>query len=222
MKKSDLPFGSEFSPSQISLPCVLELANKYKGDWRAFETAVRAKYFEKNKTTDYNKGKLANNTKLGMIAYGLIDRKVNFTHVGKRLYSLRSNGAELHTDFARHILLNLYGITLVQCVQDIQAAGETVDLIKLREWLEERGIHFPRGGKHPSMMRLWLEKAGVFTEGWRVDESRLKEILGTSSEEIEVLAMFTREQKAFLKTLVMKRIYPNRCSIPCRNLGMSF
>ena len=28
----------------------------------------------------------------------------------------------------------------------------------------ERGVHFPRGGKHPSMMRLWLEKPGGLPE----------------------------------------------------------
>jgi site-specific DNA-methyltransferase (cytosine-N4-specific) len=92
-------------------------------------------------------------------------------------------------------------MTLVQCVQDIIAAGEQVDLIKLREWLEERGVHFPRGGKHPSMMRLWLEKAGVFTQGWNVNEQRLKDLIGTASAEFDALASLSREQKIFLKTL---------------------
>jgi hypothetical protein len=51
------------------------------------------------------------------------------------------------------------------------------------------------------MMRLWLEKAGVFAGGWRVDHSRLREILGASVEEIEALALLNREQRAYLKTL---------------------
>lgn len=67
--------------------------------------------------------------------------------------------------------------------------------------MEERGIHFPPGGKHPSIMRLWLEKAGVFKQGWQVDEDRFLRILGTSTEEIEVLASFSPEQKAYLKAL---------------------
>jgi site-specific DNA-methyltransferase (cytosine-N4-specific) len=50
-------------------------------------------------------------------------------------------------------------------------------------------------------MRLWLEKAGVFTQGWRVDERQLREVLGTSVAEVEALAAFTPEQKAYLKTL---------------------
>lgn len=79
--------------------------------------------------------------------------------------NFQDNNVELYKALAKHILLNLYGITLVQCIQDMQTSGETVTLVKLREWLEERGVHFPRGGKHPSMMRLWLEKADIFTEG---------------------------------------------------------
>lgn len=202
MPKSDLPFGSEFSPSQISLPKVLEFAKKHGGDWRAFEEAVRLTYFESHSTTDaYNRAKLANNTKLGMIAYGIIDRDANLTEFGEHLYAIRKDEPALYRELARHILLNLHGTTFVQCIQDMQAAGETVDLVKLREWLEERGVHFPRGGKHPSIMRLWLEKAGVFSSGWRVDEAKFKSVLGVGSEELEVLAQFTPEQAAYLKTL---------------------
>lgn len=199
---SDLPFGSEFSPSQIDLGTVLELAAEHGGDWRAFEAAVKDRYFGKNATSDYNRGKLANNTKLGMVAYGLIDRDARLTDFGKKLYACRGDLPRLYGTLAKHILLNLLGMTLVQCVQDIVAAGEKVDLVKLREWLEERGVHFPRGGKHPSMMRLWLEKAGVFERGWVVNEGRVKELTGVASEDFDALAALSGEQKLFLKTLV--------------------
>jgi len=179
----------------------LGFAKQHGGDWRAFEAAVKARYFSQNQTSEHNKGKLANNTKLGMIAYGLIDRDARLTDFGRRLYDLRRNSIALHSELARHILLHLHGMTLVQCVQDILAAGEQVDLIKLREWLEERGVHFPRGGKHPSMMRLWLEKAGVFSRGWNINDQRLKQIIGTETAEFDTLASLSREQKVFLKTL---------------------
>lgn len=201
MVKSDLPFGSEFSPSQIALSRVLEFAQEHGGDWKAFELAVRQAYFEGYETSDYNRGKLANNTKLGMIAYGIIDRDANLTEFGKRLFSLREDEPALYAELAKYILSNLNGINLVQCILDMQVAGETVDLVKLRTWLEDRGIHYPRGGKHPSIMRLWLEKAGIFTSKWMVDEMRLQEIIGVSVEEIESIAMMTPEQKAYLKAL---------------------
>lgn len=201
IQRSDLPFGSEFSPSQIELPRVLELAHEYRDDWKLFEDSVKNEYFLQNETSEYNRKKLANNTKLGMIAYKLIDREANLTDLGLELFNIRGNVDKLYRRFAKHILLNLHGLNMIQCILDIQASGETVDLLKLRKWLEERGIHFPRGGKHPSMMRLWLEKAGIFVSGWRVNEARLNEIVGTSTEELEILATFSPEQKAFLKTL---------------------
>lgn len=202
MPQSDLPFGSEFSPVQIDLPVLLGLAHGHAADWKAFEVAVRDRYFAGNNTSDYNKRKLANNTKLSMRAYGLIGEKdTTLTKTGQALFGIRADGEGLYESFARHILKNCQGMNLVQCLLDMQAAGETINLTKLRHWLEERGINVPRGGKHMSTMRLWLEKAGVFVSGYRVDQGRLNEILGLNVEEFEVLATFSAEQRAYLKAL---------------------
>jgi site-specific DNA-methyltransferase (cytosine-N4-specific) len=178
------------------------LADAHAGDWNAFEVAVMNRYFGRNKTSDYNRRKLANNTKLGMIAYGIIDRDANLTDFGRELRGLCGNPEGLYEALARHILLNLNGAAFVQCIQDMHAAGEQVDLVKLRNWLEERGIHVPRGGKHPSIMRLWLEKAGVFAQGWRVNEAKLREVMGLGMNEIDALAVLSPEQRCFLKALV--------------------
>jgi len=202
MQKSDLPFGSEFSPSQVDLTELVDLAKRHGGDWKAFESAVRARYFDSYATSDYNRGKLANNCKLGMIAYGIIDREARLTEFGEALWASRDDAQALYTTLARHILLNLHGIALVQTVRDMETRGEPATLNRLREWLEERGVHFPRGGKHPSIMRLWLQKAGVFIgTSWRVDDRRLAKVLGTDLTEVDVLAGLTLEQKAYLKTL---------------------
>lgn len=201
-RKSDLPFGSEFSPSQIELPVVLEFADIHGGDWHAFENAVREAYFEEHKTSDYNRGKLANNTKLGMIAYGIIDREASLTSFGQELFALKDDEAALYELLAKHILLHLHGMTLVRCIQDMVAAGEQVNLTTLREGLSARGVHYPSGGKHPSMMRLWLAKAGVFVGNrWQVDPHRIEDILGLNPDEFEALAGLTPEQRAFLRAL---------------------
>ena len=202
MAQSDLPFGSEFSPAQIDLPILLDLAHEHAANWKAFEDAVRDRYFAGNKTSDYNKGKLANNTKLSMRAYGLIGEKdATLTETGQALYGIRADELGLYEAFARHILKDRQGMNFVQCLLDMWAAGEDIDLNKLRRWLDERGINVPRGGKHMSTMRLWLEKAGVFVSGYRVNQGRLNDILGLNVEEFEVLATLSAEQKAYLKTL---------------------
>ena len=51
------------------------------------------------------------------------------------------------------------------------------------------------------MMRLWLEKAGVFTNRWQVSEARLREIIGAATAEFDALASLTPAQKIYLKTL---------------------
>ncbi|MDD9982178.1 MAG: hypothetical protein OXU81_12610 [Gammaproteobacteria bacterium] len=202
MPRSDLPFGSEFSPAQIDLPVLLDLAHQHGTDWRGFEEAVRDRYFAEYRTSDYNKSKLANNTKLSLRAYGLIGEKdTTLTDTGRALHDLRHEEAVLYEAFGRHILKHCQGMSFVQCLLDMQAAGEDIDLNKLRRWLEERGITVPRGGKHMSTLRLWLEKAGVFVARYRVDEARLNEILGLNVEEFEVLAIFSPEQRAYLKAL---------------------
>lgn len=202
MPRSDLPFGSEFSPAQIDLPVLLDLADQHDADWKAFEDAVRDRYFAENKTSDYNKSKLANNTKLSLRAYGLVGEKdTTLTETGKALHGLRHDEAALYEAFGRHILKHCQGMNFVQCLLDMQAAGEVIDLNALRRWLEERGLTVPRGGKHMSTLRLWLERAGVFVSGYRVDQVRLNEILGINVEEFEALATFSPEQRAYLKAL---------------------
>jgi hypothetical protein len=205
---SDLPFGSEFSPSQIELPVVLELAKKHEGDSRALEAAILERYFSGHaagggkKEGIYNRGKLANNCKLGLIAYRVIDRQGKLTSFGNELFELRSDEEKLYRALARHILLNLNGMAMVQCIEDMTVAGEEVNLTTLRHALAARSIHYPPGGKHPSMVRLWLEKAGVFVGSrWQIDDIRLQEVLGTNTSEFEILAHFTAEQRAFLRAL---------------------
>lgn len=208
MQRSDLPFGSEFSPSQIELPELLEIVEVNQDDWHALEAAILKRYFsshangQQGEEASYNRGKLANNCKLGLIAYGIIERSGTFTDFGRHLYDVRKDEAVLYRDLARHILLNLSGMMLVQCIQDMTSAGEEVNLTTLREGLAERGVHYPSGGKHPSIMRLWLAKAGVFVGSrWQIDTIRLQEVLGANPDDFEILARFTAEQRAFLRAL---------------------
>ena len=200
-RKSDLPFGSEFSPSQIDLTTVLEISKNSGGNWKEFESRIKQEYFIDHNTNDKNRGKLANNCKLAMQAYGIIDDNANLTLFGEDLYNIRENKQLLYRTFAKHILLNLNGINLIQCIQDMQASNTKVTLNALREWLVERGIYVPPGGKHPSIMRLWLEKAGIFRHMWQFDEACFNEISGIHTTDIDHLASFSPQQKAYLKTL---------------------
>ena len=201
--KSDLPFGSEFSPSQIELPVLLDLVALHDGNQKALQKAIQARFFASHGGGNAkNQKTLAMNCRLGMKAYGLIDENASLTDFGWNLYELKDDEANLYEALARHILLHRHGMGLVQCIRDMTAAGEAVNLTTLREGLDARGIAYPRGGKHPSMMKLWLEKAGVFVGGrWQIDELRLQTVLGTTRDDFGLLARFSSEQRAFLQAL---------------------
>ena len=202
MEKSDVPFGAQFSPNQVDLPRLLQLCEKYEGNRKAQEAAIRKDFFKSKGGDAYNQAKLANNAALGMIAYGIIDRPGNLTDLGKELLTLKNNHSQLYKRFAQHILFKLRGLDLIQTAQDMHSRGERFDLVKFRHWLDERGVHVPRGAVHMSSMRLWLEKAGIVTStDWQIDNSKLESLLGAKTAEIDSLAMLTPEQKAYLKTL---------------------
>ena len=202
MPKSDLPFGSDFSPTSRDLVFLLELADKCGEDWHKFERGVRTEYTESKNTSNSNKDKLANNTKLGMRAYGLIGSDdATLTDLGQRLLSLRDEPKRMYEEFARDILVNRKGLTLVQCIRDMTAAGEEITGVTIRRELEERGVYVPVNSRNHFTMRLWLAKAGVFANDFRLNESRLEEILGTAIESVEALAQLTPEQRAYLRTI---------------------
>lgn len=203
---SDLPFGSEFSPSQIELPAVLEIIAGNEGNIPAIEAAIRAAYFASHggsdpAKADQNQKTLAMNSRLGLQAYGIIDSDGNLTTLGSELHSNRGDDAKLYSSLGRHILLQLNGMRVVQCVQDMVAAGETVTLESLEGALRMRGLAVAKISRHLSSMRLWLEKAGVVGKGWQVDPFKLKAVLGTDPEDFESLSDLSPAQRAFLRAL---------------------
>ncbi len=200
---NNLPFGSEFSPSQIELPKLLVICYENSGDKASLESEILHAFFEKHgRESAENRKKLAMNCRLGLKAYGIIGDNCEFTDFGKELYEIRDNESFLYMKLARHILTNLNGMSFIQCIKDMNASLESITLEKLHIACRERGLNYPSGGKHPSIMRLWLHKAGVFTGNrWEIDEERLKEILGTTVS-MDALRDLTALQRAFLKSLI--------------------
>lgn len=203
MATLNLPFGSEFSPSQIELPSLLEFCKKHSGNKDELESVIRSTFFAcKGGGSSDNQRKLAMNCRLGLKAYGIIDENSVITSLGENLYAIRANTTELYKQFARHILLNLNGMALIQCIRDMALSLEPISLETLRKACNERGINYPSGGKHPSIMRLWLSKAGVFVGSrWQIDEDRISKILGRD-DNMSSLRGLSPLQRIFLFALL--------------------
>ena len=136
-----------------------------------------------------------------MVQYGIIDAQGNFTELGQELYDLRSDEKNLYRTLAKHLLLNVSGIVLIECLRDMQRAGEAPSLPVIREALEERGVHTSTAGKSVSLLRSWLAKAGLFRSQWVPDSKVYLEILGRTEPEIAALSSLTPGQRSVLKML---------------------
>jgi len=200
MMRSDLPFGSEFSPSQISLFHVLELAHQYGGDWKAFEAAIRETYFEKHRTSDYNKRKLANNTKLGMIAYELIDRDANLTdldYIATRLKGKQTGGAEVDVIFESSRLV--YSRWQVQCKNSkVVTLDDIAKEVGITHFLKSNVIVVMTTGKVGAEARKYANK--IMTDSnLCIVIADGDDIVGITKNPPAIAHIFNREAKNAMK-----------------------
>jgi len=213
-KKSEIPFGAQFSPNQVRLPVLLQIIHKHAGDREAIVEAILSAFFSTH-AQDADKPatqrtKLAGNTVLALQTYGLLERdSAKPTPLANHLMGLHSDPSGLYECFARHILVDLKGITFVDTIDAMQSAGIKITLTTLRKHLEQRGVYVPRGSVHLSSLRLWLAKAGIFDPAarrpprlYRINKDRLREVLGVGLDVIDKLAAsLTPEQRAYLRAL---------------------
>ena len=207
VKKSEIPFGAQFSPSQVDLPGVLEIIHDRAGDRNRITQAIRDEFFATHSQTQ--RWKLADNTVLALRAYGLLDEDgATPTALAGKLMAIASTPDALYERFAKHILVNLRGIPFVETLEVMQTAGEKITLHTLSKCLEQRGLYVPRGAVHLSSMRLWLARAGIFDASvkggprlYQVNQLRLNEVLGVGLDVIDDLTHLNANQRAFLRAL---------------------
>jgi len=206
-KKSSIPFGAQFSPSQIDLSSVLEIIHREAGSREAITSAILDQFFADH--AQKAQWTLAGNTVLGLRDYGLLETDASMpTQLAGEMLAMTEQPCALYERFAKHILLNLRGIDVLDTVEAMQMAGETVTLHSLRNHLLQRGLDTPRGAVHLSSMRLWLARSGVFDASikggprlWRFDPARVHQILGIGLDAIDSLSNLNRGQRAFLRAL---------------------
>lgn len=200
MPKSDIPTGSQFSPSQVNLVRVLELADEHGGDRPALCQAIYDEFFSGRDGRTNSPLKLADNTQLAMRAYGILeDDAATLTSFGRTLFDLRNDEDKLYHSLARHILLGLRGMEVIETASDMLQGGHKITIPHIARHLRERGLYVPEGGTHLNSMYQWLAKAGLFVEGWRVDGVVYQDLLGVSTEEIAALSGLTELQKAYAR-----------------------
>lgn len=204
--RRDIPFGPQFSPEQTPLPDLLKIVATNSGTYDRLVGAIRKRFFERGKGDEYNKTKKADNTTLALRDYGILDEdKATLTSFGKSLVTLVDDPPALYDALAKHILLNLNGLTFVRTIEDLAASGQEITLETLPRALARRGLRVPPTATHISAMKGWLRMAGVFSPGrtsYRVNSSKVQGLLGgLAGADTDALADLSPLQRAFLKAL---------------------
>jgi site-specific DNA-methyltransferase (cytosine-N4-specific) len=200
--KSSFPNSSQFSPTQTPLDKLLIVVKENQPDRQKIKHAIAANFFSKSADVD-----ISDNTIYALAEFKLLEKpKDNLAHaalnaIGETLVENAQVGRleEMYAEFARHILLNLHGLELTQCVDDLVLRGTKITKATISRELIYRGFHIPNNGTHLNGMRQWMEQAGLVETGkWQANQTVLKTLLGNlDGKEIDEYAQLTREQRAF-------------------------
>jgi len=137
------------------------------------------------------------------VQYGLVTTEGHSTDLTESLRDLE--GTALYEAFARHILLQLGGLRVVQAVQEMQIEDRSVTGDTLARYLNEQGFRIGEHNTAINSLRMWLAKAGLFgsekNNAWTVSLEVKQRLLGFDDETISALAGLSPEQIAFAKAL---------------------
>jgi site-specific DNA-methyltransferase (cytosine-N4-specific) len=197
----------------MHLPELVQLCIDCQPDRRRLQDVISNRYFSEHSTknvsqTNENRDKLAMNTFLSLRVYNLVesigndDWNYEVTNLGYEIIENRSDSDEVSAIFARHILTNLTGMSLLKAVESINSRGDKPKLDLIGYELQEMGYSLSPNAIYVSTMRQWLQEAGVFEKSYEINWDRVYDILELDKDYIDEIYTLTSEQKYFLLAML--------------------
>lgn len=206
LKESQIPVGTQFSPELINLSAYAKMVVRHSGDFKALQESVilppvRIRSYENPPTLRMKRLPLE-----AGVQYGLLTGKIyEATDLAKELATLQE--PKIYEVFARHILLNLNGLRVVEAAEEMALDRRTITGDTLAQYLTDQGFRVTVHNTAINTLRMWLAKAGLFPSGgkkdgaWTPDIAVKEKLLGLSDDTIASLASFTAEQISFVRAL---------------------
>ena len=206
-QSSDIPVGTQFSPNLIDLKEFLTAVIQYSGDSVAMKIAIWGPPVHLTRSAVPSSKRRSQLPLEAAVQYGLINAgNYEATDLSRRLNSVPKE--DLHDKFAVHILRNLGGLRVVEGAQQMQSdldaglssTGITGD--SLAQFLSDQGFRVTVHNTAINSLRMWLVKAGVFSDrGWKVDADRKRHLLGLDDTQTAALAGLSPSQIEFVLAL---------------------
>jgi hypothetical protein len=204
-KKSQIPVGTQFSPDLISLPDFVRMVVKHSGSIEKLRKAVTEKPVRIRPYGSPPTHRMKGLPLEAGVQYGLMtEGTYNATDLTKEMAKLEQ--PEIYEVFARHILLNLNGLRVVDAVQQMSQDRLDITGDTVCQYLTDQGFRVTVHNTAINTMRMWLAKAGLFPEGkgkdaWVPNIMVKEKLLGMNDDMIASLAGLTDRQIDFIRTL---------------------
>jgi len=211
-RKSEIPVGTQFSPNLINLPEFLRVIVRLSGDKRAMQEAIFQRPVHRTRTAVPTSARTASLPLEAAAQYGLLSpRTYEATALARELAPLEDK--EIYARFAKHILLNLNGLRVLEGIKQMQSdltAGLSTTEVTgdaLARYLTQNGLAVTEHNTAINTMRLWLMKAGIFKDKesrsspWDIDDDKRREVLGIADETLNALDALDESQRVFLTAL---------------------
>jgi site-specific DNA-methyltransferase (cytosine-N4-specific) len=191
-----VPYTQQFSPQVTPLSRLLPILRTNAGKTGHLRTAIGSAFF--NKSADPKK--MAGNTLTALRYCGILGTGDKLTDLGKQLIDNQNNLDEAHKILARHFLLNLDGINIVETLREMTSAGIKIELKTLPKELRQRGFEVLDSSSDLSGFFGWLRQANVL-KTYTINTSIYYPMVGTSAVTLEALKDLNGEQLHFLKSM---------------------
>lgn len=201
--ESQIPVGTQFSPALVDLRGVIQAILSHEGKPEAIVQAMIAPPIRIKPYASPPSRRMKQLPYEAAVQYGLVTSAGEATDLTRSLKDLE--GDDLYAAFARHILIHLGGLRVVQAVQEMQVEDRPITGDTLARYLTEQGFRVAEHNTAVNTLRMWLAKAGLFgSKGrreWAVSLAVKQQLLGFNDATISALVGLSPEQIAFAKAL---------------------
>ena len=192
-----IPYSQQFTPEQTPLKRLLPVVRQSAGNNAKLKKAVAGAFFKDKASPE----KLAGNTLISLKTYGIIDGDGVLGEFGKNLLSLQDDLVAAHALLAKHILVDMNGVNIVETLREMEMAGLKIDLKSLPDELAARGIEASSNSSDLSGVLGWLREGQVLNK-YDVNELQYAALVGTPAETLNALKNLNSEQISFLRAML--------------------
>ncbi len=193
-----VPHTQQFTPKVTPLHRLIPILRSNAGKTKDLKSGIAGAFFSKSP----DPSKMAGNTLIALRNCGILAEGDNLSEIGQQLLANQANIDEAHRILARHFLLNLDGVAIVETLREMQSGGDKIELTTLPGELRRRGFTgVSSNSSDLSGVLGWLRAAKVLTGLYSINSSGYYSLVGTSATTLSALKDLTTLQVTFLRSM---------------------